>query len=167
MIAQLEQEQDDAYMGDIRCLTFRLGDENCAIRIDNVREVLEIDGVTNIPRTPDHLCGVFNLRGAVVPVIDVRHLFNPNHVVKEHIKDTVIVFDIHDPGGTIVVGLLADEVYEVIEIPPHDLEVNTHESHGKFIKFIIKRNDSFTLVLDIHALLTAIDENLLTNNPSE
>lgn len=162
MIFELEGDQSEVGLGDIRCLTFRLGNEMCAIRIDNVKEVLEIEGVTSVPRTPDHLCGVFNLRGAVVPVIDVRFLFNPQHVVKEHIHDTVIVFDIHDPSGMIIVGLLADEVFEVIELSTEELEVNTHEGNGKFIKYIIKRNGNFVLVLDIHTLLTAIDENLLT-----
>ncbi|MGL4524331.1 MAG: chemotaxis protein CheW [Spirochaetia bacterium] len=166
MIFELEQ-QSDIKIGDVRCLTFRLGNEMCAIRIDNVKEVLEIEGITHVPRTANHLCGVFNLRGAVVPVIDVRFLFNPQHVVADDPRGTSIFFDIHDPAGVIMVGMLADEVYEVIELSSEELEPNTHEGNGKFIKYIIKRGEEFILVLDIHLLLASIDEGLLTRTEAE
>ena len=90
-------------------LTFTLGEELFAVNVQNVREVLDFTAITKVPRTPDFMRGVINLRGSVVPVIDMRLKFGMSGT--EATVDTcVIVMEITLDGETNVIGALADSV---------------------------------------------------------
>jgi purine-binding chemotaxis protein CheW len=119
-------------------LRMAVGDDAVAVSIDDVREILEVGRLTALPRTPDFVRGVMNLRGAVVPVIDlVARLGHPPAqigrrscvVVVEsapHTDDSADADAQADAGGphaeTLVVGLLVDAVYEVFDAPPGGFE---------------------------------------------
>lgn len=111
-------------------LRMAVGAEAVAVAIDDVREILEVGRLTALPRTPDFVRGVMNLRGAVVPVIDlVARLGQPPAQIGR--RSCVVVVEAgppaddgtdNDPGETLVVGLLVDAVYEVFDAPPGGFE---------------------------------------------
>ncbi len=102
-------------------LSFKLDEEEFALDISKVREVLDITRITRVPRTPDYMKGVINLRGSVVPVVDLNRKFL--------IKDTertlntrIIIGEVELEGGHAVLGVLADAVHEVMELDPEQIE---------------------------------------------
>lgn len=114
-------------------LRMAVGSEAVAVAIDDVREILEVGRLTALPRTPDFVRGVMNLRGAVVPVIDlVARLGQPPAQIGR--RSCVVVVEAGPPaddgadgadadtGETLVVGLLVDAVYEVFDAPPGSFE---------------------------------------------
>lgn len=104
-------------------LCLAVGQEIYAIGIDMVREILEVGRMTPLPLTPDFVRGVMNLRGAVVPVIDLKARFDQLPAVIGRRSSVVIVETGHkDQDGPLVVGVLVDGVSEVLEIALHDIE---------------------------------------------
>ena len=102
-------------------LTFSLGTEEYGIVITKVREIIGIMEITAVPHTPDFIKGVINLRGRVIPIIELRMRFNME--VKAYDDRTcIIVVDVPGPNGTVQVGMLVDSVSEVINIAPQDIE---------------------------------------------
>ena len=137
--------------GTNQYLTFTLEKEQYAVDVAKVREVLEETPLTRIPRMPDFMKGVINIRGSVVPVIDLRLKFGMQE--GERTVDTaIIVMDINAEDTTITAGCLADSVQEVIDIVPENIEgapklgtkVNT-----AFIQGMGKKDDNFIIILDI------------------
>src|SRR5512139_1961929 len=92
-------------------LTFTLDGELFALDIAKVREVLEFTGVTKVPRTPDFLRGVINLRGNVVPVVDLRLKFGMTRTERS-VNTCVIIVEVSVDGETTILGALADSVQE-------------------------------------------------------
>src|SRR5208282_4367353 len=111
----MEQSANNQY------LSFSLDGERYAVRIDKVHEVLEYTHITRLPRMDDFMKGIINLRGAGIPVIDLRLKFGmPETPIG---KDTaIIVMEIENDGATAVVGALADAVHEVMELPESAIE---------------------------------------------
>ena len=146
-------------VGTGQYLTFALGEEDFAIAIGKVREVLDYTNVTKVPRAPEFLRGVINLRGSVVPVIDLRMSLNMGTADKA-MDGCVVIVDVTVEGETIQMGALADAVQEVVDIessqisPPPRLgtKVNT-----EFIQGMGKRGDSFLMILDIDKVLSMDD----------
>ena len=136
----------------VQYLTFTLDGEAFATEITKVREVLEYTEVTRVPRTPDFMQGVINLRGNVVPVIDLRLQFGM--AVCENTVDTcIIIIEVSIDGQTTVLGALADSVQEVIELRADQMEpapaLGTRVNN-KFIKAMGKAHDDrFIIVLDM------------------
>lgn len=105
-------------------LCLAVGNETYAIGIDMVREILEVCSMTPLPLTPDFVRGVMNLRGAVVPVVDLKARFGAEPAVIGRRSSVVIVETDHqDADGALVVGVLVDGVSEVLEIANHDIEL--------------------------------------------
>ncbi len=132
-------------------LTFRLGEEVFAIDIAQVREVLDYTPVTRVPRTPDFMCGVINLRGSVVPVVDMRLKFGMPKTEKT-INTCIIIMEISAEGGRAQMGALADSVQEVVELEPGSIEPAPKIGAGlrvDFIKGMGKRDEKFIIILDI------------------
>ncbi|MBN2352866.1 MAG: chemotaxis protein CheW [Spirochaetales bacterium] len=132
-------------------LTFTLGEEQYAVDVSKAREVLELPAVTKVPRTPEFMRGVINLRGNVVPVCDLRLKFGLGPTGRT-IDTRVVVMEIEYAGETAVLGALADSVQEVIELeagqiePPPKIGMNINT---EFIRGMGKRNDRFIIILDI------------------
>ncbi len=143
---------DAASSGESRqYLTFTLAEEQYAVDVDDVKEVLELTTVTRVPRTQEYMRGVINLRGSVVPVIDLRLKFGMEATEKT-IDTSIVVLEVKLGGSTVTVGALADSVQEVINLDESVIEppprigtrINTD-----FIRGIGKQDERFIIVLDI------------------
>lgn len=141
-------------------LTFTLGKENYALDVSRVKEVLELTPITHVPKTPRFMKGVINLRGSVVPVIDLRLKFDMPET--EPTVDTcIIVLEIHlGEDDVIILGAIADSVQEVIELPPENIEpapkIGTR-LENEFIQGMGKHNDTFLIILNIDRVFTTED----------
>lgn len=146
-------------IGANQYLTFSLDGEDFAIEIAKVREVLDYTNVTKVPRAPVFLRGVINLRGSVVPVIDLRVSLKMSAAQKT-VDSCVVIVDVTVDGETIPMGALADAVQEVVDIeesqispaPTLGTKVNT-----EFLQGMGKRGDGFLMILDIDKVLSIED----------
>ncbi len=133
-------------------LSFNLGDEVFALDIGKVREVLEFTSVTKVPQTPDFMRGVINLRGGVVPVIDMKTKFGMGETEKA-INTCVIITEVElDDGELTVLGALADSVQEVFDMHIEDIEPAPKlgtQLNTEFLLGMGKKDDEFVLLLDI------------------
>ncbi|MCF7948970.1 MAG: chemotaxis protein CheW [Spirochaetia bacterium] len=138
-------------------LTFSLSDELYALEVSKVKEVLEYQPITRVPKTPDFMRGVINVRGGIVPVVDLRLKFDLP--AQEQTVDTcIIVLEISIENETITVGTIADNVHEVVEIQPEDIEPTPKigtRLDTDFIEGIGKNNDRFLVILNIDKILTS------------
>ncbi|MDK2956697.1 MAG: purine-binding chemotaxis protein CheW [Desulfovibrionales bacterium] len=144
-------------------LTFTLGDEIFALDIGTVREVLELTTITSIPRTPEFMRGVINLRGHAVPVVDLRLKFGMPRT-KETVDTCIIIVEVDFDGERTIMGALADSVREVFEMPPDTIEqapkmgtnINT-----EYIKGVGKQDDHFVIILDINKIFSPEELSML------
>ncbi|MBF0270696.1 MAG: purine-binding chemotaxis protein CheW [Magnetococcales bacterium] len=137
-------------------LTFTLGTEVFAVDIAKIREVLEFTSVTKVPRTPGFMCGVINLRGSVVPVVDMRQKFKMTQSVKS-INTCVIILEIAQDDGIVVMGALADSVREVMELEPDQIEPAPRigmQLRSDFLKGMGKHDGRFIMILDIDKMFS-------------
>jgi len=132
-------------------LTFKLEDEVFGLAVGKVREVLDFTTVTRVPQTPAYMRGVINLRGSVVPVIDLNLKFGMKKTEKT-VNTCIIVTEIEMDGEITVLGSLADSVQEVVELEPDQIEpapqIGT-KLNTEFIKGMGKRDEVFIILLDI------------------
>ena len=138
-------------------LTFKLGGEIFAIDVAKVREVLDFTTITKIPRTPDFMSGVINLRGNVVPVVDLRLCFEMSKTEKT-VNTCIVVVEMFLDGESTVIGALADSVEEVIDLEPEQIEpaprIGT-KIRTDFIKGMGKRDAQFIMILDLDRVFSA------------
>ncbi len=138
-------------------LTFKLDEEVFALEILKVREVLDFEKVTKVPRTPEFMRGVINLRGSVVPVVDLRLKFGLTKT-EQTVDACIIIAEINLGGETTILGTLADAVHEVIELEPDAIDpapkIGTR-LNTEFIKGMGKRDDEFIIILDIDLVFSA------------
>jgi len=137
-------------------LTFKLEDEIFALDIAKVREVLDFTTVTKVPRTPEFMRGVINLRGSVVPIVDLRLKFGMP-MTEKTVSTCVIIVEVTVDNETTVLGALADSVQEVIDLDPDHIEpaprIGTR-LNTEFIKGMGKHGDQFVIILDIDKAFT-------------
>lgn len=147
-------------------LTFTLAEEVFALDVGKVREILEYDTVTKVPQVPDFMRGVINLRGSVVPVIDLRLKFGMEASVQT-INTCIIVVEVQLDGGTTVLGALADSVQEVVDMEPEHIEpaphIGTH-LNASFIKGMGKCDGKFVMILDIDKVFSGDVMNLVNSS---
>ena len=145
-------------------LTFTLGVEHFALDVANVREILEFTSVTKVPQTPEFMRGVINLRGSVVPVMDMRLKFGMS-ITEKSVDTCVIVVEVSLEGETTVLGALVDSVQEVFELEPEQIEpaprIGT-KLRTEFIRGMGKRDDQFIIILDIDKVFSS-DELAILN----
>ncbi len=142
-------------------LTFEVAGEEYAIEILRVREILVYTSLTSVPRAPEFIAGVMNLRGSVVPVVDLRNKLGlpPTTITG---TTCVVIVDINSEGQTSHVGLLADDVRQVMSLASDNIE--PAPAFGTKIDLAFLRGmgdlgDHFALILDIDRLLTALELN--------
>jgi len=138
-------------------LTFRLDSETYALDISKVREVLDFTMITKVPQTQDFMLGVINLRGSVVPVIDMRLKFGMSRT-EATVNTCVIIVEIEIEGETTVIGALADSVQEVLELDPDHIEPPPRigaRLKAQFIRGMGQRDGQFIIVLDIDKAFSA------------
>ena len=140
-------------------LTFSLGDEVYAIEVFQVREVLEVIKITRVPRMPPYMLGVINLRGSVVPVIDLRLKLDLEPI--EATQDSsIIILEVLSGEENILLGIYVDSVHEVVEFEEGDLEPAPRigaKIQSEFITGVGKRNDDFVMILNIGTVFGEIE----------
>jgi len=143
----------------VQYLTFKLADEIFAFDVAKVREILELTSITKVPQTPDFMRGVINLRGSVVPVIDLRLNFGMQ-CTEQTVNTCIIVVEVNLNGETIVLGVLADSVQEVVEMEPELIEPPPQlgtKLNTEFIRGMGKLEQDFVMILDIDKVFSADD----------
>jgi len=138
-------------------LTYKLGDEVFALDITKVREVLDFTAVTKVPRTPEFMRGVINLRGRVVPVVDLRLKFGMTRT-ENSVNTCIIITEVTVDADTTIMGCLADSVQEVLDLEPEHIapapKIGT-KLRTDFIKGMGKQGDRFVIILDIDKVFSA------------
>ncbi len=138
-------------------LAFNLGEEVFAVDVSKVREVLEYVNITKMPKAPDFMRGVINVRGSVVPVVDMRLKFGMTESERT-VNTCIILMEIGFEDETTVLGALADSVQEVIDLEPDQIEAAPKigsKWKTEFIKGIGKNNDEFIIILDIDRIFSS------------
>ena len=151
--------EEQRNMETTQYLTFKLRDEVFALDIGKVREVLDFTTVTKVPETPDFMRGVINLRGNVVPVVDMRLKFGLS-ITEKTVNTCVIITEIDVDGETTVVGAMADSVQEVLDLEPEQIEPPPRigaKLNTDFIMGMGKHNDQFIMILNIDKVFSAIE----------
>ena len=137
-------------------LTFTLGSELFALDIGWVKEILDDKNITKIPRTPDFVRGVINVRGRAIPVVDLRLKFGMP-ATELATNTCVIIAEVEMQGEKVVMGALADAVQEVLELRPDDIEPAPRLGSAidvEFIQAIGKHNSKFIIILDINKVFS-------------
>jgi purine-binding chemotaxis protein CheW len=132
-------------------LTFSLDHEIFALDIAKVREVLDMTTITKVPKTPEFMRGVINLRGSVVPVVDLRLKFGLTKT-EQTVNTCIIITEVSLDGDTTVLGALADSVEEVLDLGPDRIEAAPKigtRLNTEFIKGMGRQDDRFIIILDI------------------
>ncbi|XEC96376.1 chemotaxis protein CheW [Paenibacillus tarimensis] len=149
----LDMEEEDTQKG--KYLTFPLDKENYGIEIRFVTEIVGIQAITSVPQMPNYVKGIINLRGKIIPVMDVRLRFRKEQQ-QYHDRTCIIVIDIHG----ITIGLIVDSVNEVIPIadehivPPPKMN---KEFQNRFIQGIARTGNDIKLLVDCDKLINEED----------
>ena len=140
-------------------LTFKLQEEVFALDIAKVREVLDFTTVTKVPRTPEFMRGVINLRGVAVPVVDLRLKFGMAKT-EQTVNTCIIITEVTVDNETTVLGLLADSVQEVMDLEPGQIEPAPKigmRLNSEFITGLGKQHERFIIILDINRVFSGDD----------
>lgn len=153
------QEQAGQY------LTFLVADESFAVSILDVKEIIEITNVTHVPLTPDFIYGVINLRGNVVPVIDLSaRLKNRRAEISK--RSCIVLVAIDTTDGAQLIGMLVDEVREILEIPVTNIQPAPDFGaiiRTDFIQSMARVDDVFIILLAINRVLSLEELSQLNN----
>ena len=132
-------------------LTFKIGDEEFAIPIGHVIEIVGIQKITEVPDMPDFVKGVINLRGKVIPVMDVRLRFHLPSVAYDD-RTCVVVVSV----GDVTIGLVVDTVCEVVDIPEANVSSPPRFSSatsGRYVSGMGKIGEAVKIIIDVAKLL--------------
>jgi len=140
-------------------LTFKLADEDYGISLLKVREIIGMMPIASVPRTPDFVKGVINLRGKVIPVTDLRLRFDMPQTDYTD-RTCIIVVEVKGPDGTLQMGIVVDAVTEVLPVKAEEIEaapefgakVDTH-----YILGMANMDGAMKILLDIDRVMTAED----------
>jgi len=136
-------------------ISFRLGSEEFAIQVLQVREIVGIQEITAVPQTPHGVKGVINLRGKVIPVVDLRLRFGLEELEYSQ-RTCIIVVQIGGDGGRVLVGLIVDAVSEVLNLQASDIEDAPDFGPGVALPYLLgmaKIKGKVKILLDIQAAL--------------
>lgn len=139
----------------LQLVSFRIGSEEFGVDILKVQEINRMVDITRVPQAPHYVEGVINLRGKVIPIVDLRKRFNLD--VKEYDKNTRIV--VVDIGGTIM-GMVVDSVSEVLRLPISTIEPPPEIAAGvnsDYIKGVAKLEDRLLIFLDLSKVIAFED----------
>jgi len=148
------QDADPAALAG-KYLAFALGHEEYCLPVLKVREIIKVMDITQVPQVPDYVLGVINLRGKVIPVIDLRRKFG--FPATEHTERTcVIVVDVDLPSVRVMMGVVVDSVQEVLNVTEAEIE-DTPEFGGRattaYLLGLAKVKDSVKILLDLDRVL--------------
>ncbi|MGP0173027.1 chemotaxis protein CheW [Pseudomonas sp. NCHU5208] len=146
-------------------LTFSLGEEIFAVGTHNVREIIEYGHLTSVPLMPPSILGVINLRGGVVPIMDLRQRFGQG-ATQVGRRTCIVILEVQREGAEQVIGIVVEAVNAVLEIPEEDIE--PPPSFGSHIPtdFLIgmgKLENRLVVLIDIGRVLSLDDLRLLAS----
>lgn len=136
---------------DLQVVGFRIGSETFGVRIGSVREIVRVPEITAVPNAPDAIEGVINLRGKIVPVMDLRKRFGSASVQPDK-KNRILVVELEKR----LLGLIVNSASEVIKIPPSEIEPPGNvfaEGESNYVTGVGKLNGRLIILLDIEKLL--------------
>ena len=146
-------------------LTFSLAGEMFAVGILNVKEIIEYGNLTEIPMMPTFIRGVINLRGAVVPVVDLAARFG-GKATEIGRRTCIVIVELRQEEGRHDIGVMVDAVSEVLEIPGSEIEPPPTfgaKIRADFIAGMGKVNSKFVIILDIMRVLSVDEMSMLTD----
>ena len=159
-MAQLPNTMDQAVKAMTiktgKYLTFCLENEEYGVEILKVKEIIGMMTITSIPRTPDFVKGVINLRGKVIPVIDLRQKFDMESIPYSG-RTCIIVVEIETESDTIHIGIVVDSVSEVLNIKETDIEETPTFGSSMNVEYILgmaKMEGGVKILLDIDKVLS-------------
>lgn len=146
------KDQEKQVIDDVvQVVAFQLGNEEYAVDILNVQEINRLLNITRVPRSPDYIDGVVNLRGSIIPVINLHTKFNLSKNGED--EDTrIIVFQFED----VKAGIIVDKVSEVLHLRRSDIEETSkvyNSMDAEMIKGVAKVEDRLLILLDLQKLL--------------
>jgi purine-binding chemotaxis protein CheW len=148
----------------IEYLSFQLGEELFAIEVSKVREVLEYTTITRIPGAPDFMKGVINVRGSVVPVMDLKNKINMAES-ETGINTRIVVMELMINEEKVIIGSIADTVEEVISLYPGQIQAPPKfgsKLRIDFVKGILEQDDRLIIILDLERI-ASVDNALHTS----
>ncbi len=138
-----------------KCLTFTMASEEYGIGILKIKEIIGMMPITTVPKTPEFVKGVINLRGKVIPVIDLRLRFGIDAIDYTE-RTCIIVVEVHGSAGTVQIGIVVDAVSEVLNINGEDIEKTPtfgSKLNTDYILGMAKIEGGVKLLLDIDKVL--------------
>ena len=146
-------------------LTFKLGQEFFAVSVANVLEVLEKQQITLVPRAPEHILGIINFRGNILPVVDTRQKFNLSGSESD-LNCILIVFEMGSVENRFSIAATADAVKDVIEISQDEIKPIPEMGlsyDAQFIRGAIRRQENFVLILETEKVFSLSDAEVINN----
>jgi len=143
-------------------ITFQLDDEIYALDVAHAREIVEVPRLTRLPNTPNWIRGVMNLRGSVVPVIDLKHKFDMG-ATEITLRSCVLVVEFEFDEAIFVIGVLVDCVLAVFDLPPEQVEAPPKfgaRYSRKYLKGIGRRDDRVFMILEANEVFADIEVEL-------
>ncbi len=156
---EMEQTEANQY------LTFMLEGDVFALEIVKVREAMYCTHITKVPRMPEYITGVINLRGNVVSVIDLRLMLGMDQIEKT-IDTCIVIVEVDMDGEMILIGAMADSVQEVITLNPEQIDPPPKlgtKLNTEFIRGMGKRGEEFLIILDIERVLSSEEITTIRN----
>lgn len=144
MVNTVQETQAEQY------LTFILDGEQFGVDVRETREILDLPALTRIPQSPDYMLGVINLRGTIVPVVDLRRKF-ATAGGEERANSCVIVLEVTTAEGLSIIGVLADEVCEVIDLAAAEIQPAPrfgNRMRTEYIKGLGQHQERFVILLE-------------------
>jgi purine-binding chemotaxis protein CheW len=136
---------------DLQVVGFRVGNETYGVRIAAVREIVRVPEITSVPNAPEIIEGVINLRGKIIPVMDLRKRFGLSEIVTDK-KNRILVVDLENK----LLGLIVNSASEVLKISPSDIEAPGTvfaEGESGYVTGVGKLKGRLIILLDINKLL--------------
>jgi purine-binding chemotaxis protein CheW len=137
-------------------LTFMIGGEEYAVSLLKVKEIIEFDTVTEVPKTPEWIRGVINLRGSVVPVVDLAVKFRQAPSIAGKLT-CIVITEVECEGAATVMGIMADSVRQVIDLKPQDVEPPPTFGTRVKVDYLLgmaRSGKKFCLILDTEKVLS-------------
>lgn len=146
-------------------LSFKLGDEEFALHVSKVLNILEMTRITKIPKAPVYMKGVINLRGTVLPVIDTRLKFGMTETIYTD-KTCIIIMELNLDSQRVLLGTLVDEVLSVLEVDSSNIQDPPsigNKYRSEFISGMVKLDEKFIMILNMEMAYTLDELSILKN----
>lgn len=136
---------------DLQVVGFRIGRETFGLPISLVREIVRVPEITSVPNAPDYIEGVINLRGRIIPIVDLRKRFG-DKTAEPNKKNRIVVVELEDRA----IGLIVNSASEVLKIPPSEIEAPHNvfqEGELNYITGVGKLRGRLVILLDLNRIL--------------